>query len=205
LAFRLLSLLVPARCIACGAHCAADALLCGGCNTALSSAAAPGPPRIPGVGEAWAAVGHEGVARDLVMALKLRRLIAAADVIAARIADSAPPGLLEGVVVPVPAAGTRLRMRGYDPAEEIARRLADRSGRPYDACLVRGDGPPQVGRTRAERLASAPDIEATRPVPARALLVDDVQTTGATLAACASALRRAGASRVDAVTFARTR
>jgi predicted amidophosphoribosyltransferase len=53
------------------------------------------------------------------------------------------------------------------------------------------------------RLAG-PDVEATAPVPPRVLLVDDVCTTGATLAACAAALRAGGSERVSAVVYART-
>jgi predicted amidophosphoribosyltransferase len=62
-----------------------------------------------------------------------------------------------------------------------------------------------VGRDRRERRAGpAGSVSARSAVPARALLVDDVATTGATLAACAAAVRAAGALRVSAVAFART-
>jgi predicted amidophosphoribosyltransferase len=65
----------------------------------------------------------------------------------------------------------------------------------------------QVGRDRAERLAGVDGTVAVRPgvgVPRRAVLVDDVATTGATLGACAAALRAAGTYEVRAVTYART-
>jgi predicted amidophosphoribosyltransferase len=62
-----------------------------------------------------------------------------------------------------------------------------------------------VGRNRRERrLGRAGSIELRAAAPARALLVDDVATTGATLAACAGALRAAGSIEVAALVFART-
>jgi predicted amidophosphoribosyltransferase len=136
--------------------------------------------------------------------LKFRRLLGAADLIAARIAEHAPAGVLDGAVVPVPATGSRLMHRGFDPAEEIALRVARLCGLSFEPCLARADGPRQVGRSRAQRVASPPRPWPVRSVPPTAVLVDDVQTTGATLSACARALRGAGAGRVVAVTFART-
>ncbi len=63
----------------------------------------------------------------------------------------------------------------------------------------------QVGRGRAGRLAGpAGSVGVRGPVPARAVLVDDVVTTGATLAACVGALRGAGCDEVTALVFART-
>jgi predicted amidophosphoribosyltransferase len=114
-----------------------------------------------------------------------------------------PPGWA-AVIVPVPASRSRLRARGIDPAEEIATALASLIASPLARCLVREDGPTQVGRARGERLRDPPRVHARAVPPPRVLLVDDVLTTGATLAACATALRAAGASRVTAVTFART-
>jgi predicted amidophosphoribosyltransferase len=112
--------------------------------------------------------------------------------------------LLAGPIVAVPAAPTRSLRRGFDPAEEIAARLAAVAGLPLQATLRRANARPQVGRTRADRLSDPPRIWAAEAAPRTVLLLDDVQTTGATLRACAEALHSAGAERVAAATFART-
>jgi predicted amidophosphoribosyltransferase len=146
---------------------------------------------------------HEGVARDLVAALKFRRLLPVAALIAERIAWLAPGSLLSGEIVPVPTARLRSLSRGFDPAMEIADALSGRTGLPLSRCLERRGAGRQVGRRRAERLGRPPSIRARSPVPRSVLLVDDVLTTGATVSACARALRGAGARRVVALTFAR--
>jgi predicted amidophosphoribosyltransferase len=151
---------------------------------------------------AWCAAPYEGAVRELIAALKFRRRVTLARRAAEAIAAAAPPGLLDGAIVPVPPAPWRLRLRGHDPAEEIAFALAASSRLPFRPCLARANGPRQVGRPRAARLADPPAVHPVKRSPRSAVLVDDVMTTGATLGACARALRRGGAERVVAVTLA---
>lgn len=195
--------LVPPLCAACGRSCRAEATLCTRCArrlAAMDPLVAAGPS---GLDRAWSASAHEGVARDLVVALKFRRLLSVADLMADRIHWLAPATFLSGAVVPVPSARLRLALRGFDPAAEIAAALALRAGLPVRACLARHDGGRQVGRRRAARIGHPPLVQACGEAPRSVLLVDDVLTTGATLSACAQALRAAGSIRVAAITFTR--
>jgi predicted amidophosphoribosyltransferase len=195
--------IVPPLCAACGRSCRPEAIVCTRCGRRLGGAEpllGKGPP---GLDRAWSSAPHEGVARNLVAALKFRRLLPVAGLMADRIQWLAPAHMLSGAIVPVPPAPSRLRRRGFDPAGELAAALAERLGSPTEACLARRGGRRQVGRRRAERLGQPPRIRATGTAPRSVLLVDDVLTTGATLSACAQALRAAGAARVVAVTFAR--
>jgi predicted amidophosphoribosyltransferase len=201
---QLLSLLAPPRCAACAAACRPNACLCAACERSMDATPPPPVARVRELDIAWSALPHDGVARRLVAALKFGRLLTAAEPMAERIAARSPASLLAGTVVPVPAAPLRRLGRGFDPAEQIAIRLAALAGLRLCLCLARHDGPRQVGRARADRVATPPRVRAIAPVPGAALLVDDVQTTGATLASCARALRGAGARQVSAVTFART-
>ncbi len=200
---RLLAPLAPPRCAACRGGCAARRLLCEACEARLGATRVPAAATVPGIDRCWAALPNDDVARALVVALKFGRLLAVADSIAALIAERAPPSLLAGALVPVPAAPVRLRWRGFDPAERIAAHLAERTGLPLLPCLARATGPRQVGRSRAARLTSPPKVRVEGEPPPRPLLVDDVMTTGATLQSCAAALREAGAGAISALAFTR--
>lgn len=195
--------IAPPLCAACGRSCRPQAVVCTRCGRRLAAAEpllGKGPP---GLDRAWSSAPYEGVARNLVAALKFRHLLPVADLMADRIQWLAPAHMLSGAVVPVPPAPSRLRRRGFDPAGELAAALAERLDAPLESCLARRGGRRQVGRRRAERLGQPPRIHASGIAPRSVLLVDDVLTTGATMTACAQALRAAGAARVVAVTFAR--
>jgi predicted amidophosphoribosyltransferase len=196
--------LVPPLCAACGrGRCDGEELLCRRCARRLASAESLRGAGPAGVDRAWSSAPHEAVARDLVAALKFRRLLPVAGLMAERIQALAPAWVLSGEIVPVPTAPLRSLLRGFDPAAEIAAELAGRSGRPLRRCLARRGSGRQVGRSRAQRLGGPPRIHASGEVPRSVVLVDDVLTTGATLSSCAQALRAAGAARVVAVTFSR--
>jgi predicted amidophosphoribosyltransferase len=162
---------------------------------------AAGGPK--GVDRVWSSAPHDGVARALVAGLKFRRLVPVADVMAERMHWLVPGHLLGGAVVAVPPARARRRRRGFDPAAELAAALAARLEVELVDCLARRGSGHQVGRRRAERIRHPPQIESIGPAPRSVLLVDDVLTTGATLTACAQALRGSGARRIVALTFTR--
>ncbi|MEA2476123.1 MAG: hypothetical protein QOC87_322 [Actinomycetota bacterium] len=157
-------------------------------------------PRIRHVDRTLAAWIYEGSARDLVLALKLRSLAYAArplaDALWQRVAAS---GSRAAIITWVPARRSDIRRRGFDHARVIAESLAMRTGLPHRELLVRvGSQQDQAGLSRSERvtnLAGAFEAEGT-DVPV--MVVDDLLTTGATIEACARALRAAGAPRVEA-------
>ena len=195
--------LVPPLCAACGRRCESDTVACERCETRLAGAMPLHGQGPPGIDRAWSSAPYEGVARDLVGALKFRRLLPVAELMADRVHALVPSELFGGGMVPVPPAPLRTMRRGFDPAGEFAVALAERLDARLTPCLARRGGGRQTGKRRGQRIGRPPRIHAAGPAPRSVLLVDDVFTTGATLSACARALRGAGAARVVAITFAR--
>jgi ComF family protein len=111
------------------------------------------------------------------------------------------------LLIAVPLAPRRERLRGYNQAERLARALGSRLGKPLGVGLLRRsrETPSQTALAPGERVANVTGAFRgdSRVRGARVILVDDVFTTGATLAAAGDALLRAGAATVGAVTFAR--
>lgn len=120
----------------------------------------------------------------------------------------AAAGARGAVLVPIPLHLRRLRQRGYDQALELACPLARQLGMPLAHRLLTRpkatDAQSRLGKSsRRCNLAGAFAVNASRPVPQHVVLVDDVMTTGATLAAAAMALKSAGVARVEAWVCAR--
>jgi ComF family protein len=206
-------LLAPPLCWGCGDIARRGEPLCLRCRRALRHL---GGEQVDLAGvRTWSAVAYEGAARELVRGLKFRGAVALAEAMAAVIVANAPEEVLPRTVssggersalIPVPLHPARQRRRGFNQAAVLAGALGRRTGLPVADCLVRsGASASQVGRPRGARLSAPPGrIDARDSAPGLAVLVDDVATTGATLAACARALRAAGSWHVTALTFART-
>ncbi|MGH7565267.1 MAG: ComF family protein [Gemmatimonadota bacterium] len=156
---------------------------------------------------AVAATRYTGAAESIVHALKYRGWSHLSDLCAASMAVALgkwASGL--DVLVPIPLHAARLRERGFNQSALIAGSLSDTLGTPVLDALVRTHPTrSQVGLGRAARKRNVQAAFALRGGLTSGVsvgLVDDVATSGATLAAAAQALRGAGAQRITAVTFA---
>jgi ComF family protein len=158
--------------------------------------------RLPFAG-ARAAVAYEGVGRALVAQWKEHGRRPLAALFADLITETVPRPSVEALAF-VPADRDRSLWRGQNPAEELATALAARWELPLLQVLRRTRTTRrQTGLPRRARRTNVQGAFAASAVPRALALVDDVYTTGATVSAAATALRRAGAGAVHVVTFAR--
>jgi ComF family protein len=155
---------------------------------------------------------YEGALVRAILLLKFENMVPLGAWFAGRLAELVqrePETLAADVVVPVPLHRDREKERGYNQADLIAKPLAKRLKLPHKAVLLMRTRPRPDKQvlTLEERWESVRGAFATRPGSQvdklRVLLVDDVLTTGATLDACARALREAGAKSVIGLTVAR--
>jgi len=198
--YDLFDAIVPPRCPGCGRR---GAPVCGPCAATLAPAPVVAPP--PPVTWWAACFAYEGVARELVARAKYRnerRFLVLVARELARAIEAAPSSI--DLVTWAPASTARIRAQGVDHGELLARTVARLTGRKVAPTLHRGSGSAQTGLDAAAR-RRGPHLRAIgRVAGASVLVVDDVATTGGTLAAAARALRAAGAASVLAATIART-
>ncbi|SIS50857.1 ComF family protein [Alicyclobacillus vulcanalis] len=157
------------------------------------------------------ALVYDHFVRTLIRALKYDRVVEIAPFFASALAATRGAHPPADVVVPVPTAPDRLRMRGYDHVLLVARAFARADSLPLKPCLARlgssGHTRSQTAKDKLRRLRElegqfvAMDAGGIRG--RRVLLVDDVITTGATITTCAHVLYAAGAREVHAAVIAR--
>lgn len=179
---------------------------CYACLRATAGALCPVCAAKTSLGSAWVATKYKGLSVQLIGRLKFARTQAAAPLIAKLMDERLPACPVGTVVVHVPTAPRRIRQRGYDQAQLIARELARCRQLPCYPLLKRQGNSRQLGANRQERhqqLQTAYYCPFPRRVAGRRiLLIDDVITTGATVEAAAKVLMTAGATQVSAAAFA---
>lgn len=176
---------------------------------ALSAEAIADPPPF---GRMRAAVLYEGVARQLVHGLKYRDHLELVRWMAAWMVRAGSDVISEAdVIVPVPLHWRRLWQRRFNQSAALADAIARQTGKPAALGAVKRVRPTrnQVGlgeKARASNVRGAflvSDQTRLDVANRRVLVIDDVYTTGATLKAVTRALKKGGASAVDALVFAR--
>ena len=146
---------------------------------------------------------YDRPARALVLAWKERGRRDVTQLLA-RVVESVVARPDADAVTFVPGDRDRVLRRGHSPPERLAWELSSLWGLPPRPLLVRSGHAPQRGLSLPARVSNAAGaFSAFGAIPERVVLVDDVYTTGSTANACAAALRRAGAERVDVVCLAR--
>ena len=186
------------RCEACGDIAC---VLCVSCRTQLFAMVQPE------CDAAVVAVAYEGIARRLILNLKYhnRRQVVSVlvELLAQRVMQRIPNiATICDVVTWAPTSTARVRRRGHDQSELLARRLAKVLDVPCRRLLIKTSTNVQTGASREERLRGSVFSARKLGVNSHVMVVDDVVTTGTTLRCAANALRKAGAYQVTCVAVA---
>jgi predicted amidophosphoribosyltransferase len=188
---------LPIRCPLCGVLGAAP---CAACVRSFEVAPALSVPE--GCTTIEVAYRYHDAVRELVLALKYRNRRDCVAFCAAALAGVSPAA---DVVSWVPSTPARVRARGFDQAEVLARAVGRGLRLPVRPTLRRVGDTPQTGLDAVARRAGPAFVVRPRHVPgAVVLLVDDIVTTGSTFSHAGQALRAAGAAAVHARAFAWT-
>ncbi|MEF3273212.1 MAG: ComF family protein [Chloroflexus sp.] len=199
----MLNWLFPDRCAGC--RRLTGTLFCADCQSRLR----PYPPFAspPGLDGAIVAFRYEGGLVAAIHQLKYGRRRRVAQALGDLLAATVGP-LAADALIAVPLHRDRLRERGFNQAAELATRLRQPGSPPLITGLERVRATNRQARlAAAERVANTAGAfiwVSANPPPPRIVVIDDVLTTGATLVACAAALRAAGAQSVMGLALARS-
>ena len=199
----LLDILFPRRCLGCGKI---DRYLCPNCQKTVrfySPLIAPNYPKTPYIDGLYVLAHYDGIIRRAVRDIKYRGRYAILTELASLILQKYHYKFCFDYLVPVPLSKERLKSRGFNQAEVLAKNL---KLAPVLNCLTRiRDTRPQFDLKLTQRRQNVKDAFAiSHKLRATSYcLVDDVCTTGSTLSECAKVLKTAGASKVYAVCIAR--
>jgi predicted amidophosphoribosyltransferase len=156
---------------------------------------------------------YDGLPRDFIRTMKYRPSLQLLSIASSLLSQSMPhlfPGSVWDIMIPIPSSSSTLRRRMLHPCTELARQIRREHHIPLTNALIHDSNrPPQALRSHEERLRrlfTLFDVNCRVDLRGkRVLLIEDVITTGATVAAATHRLRRAGVSRVDVLALARTR
>jgi ComF family protein len=197
----LLACLSPLRCPGCDAESSAEPGFCGACAPLLE----PPPSALQPPASVAAGFEYGGPMADAIARLKYGGRTDLAPALGKLLATAALPyaGWVDCVIA-LPLFPRRLHARGFNQSALLAGHAARALGVPLAngvLCRTR-DTAVQAGLTRELRISNVRGAFRAQPITARVLLIDDVHTTGATLASAAAALEAAGCPEVIALALA---
>lgn len=209
---RLFELLFPPKCVFCHRVLEQNDIICENCSATLPYRSKKDRvDKLPHIDACIAPFDYKDSIRDAVMRYKFRGVTGNADVFARLMLECYEQELFgkTDLITWVPVSRRRLRKRGYDQSEHLAKALGVLVGRTPVKTLVkiRHNNPQSLQKTPAGRRANvigAYRLGKESVAGKSVLLIDDVVTSGSTVSECAYVLRAAGAKKVYVLALAKT-